>query len=136
MPEAMTPDTEQLMNDYLALRNGDLSKLGVLADTFTFYHPFGEWHGPDGLVEAQRESESSLTDPHLEVHDVLVGDDVAMWEWTLSGTHEGEWQGIPATGRTISFTGMSKTVMADGKVQENHAYFDSRDLLDQLGVSE
>lgn len=136
MPETTTPDVERLMNDYFDLRNGDLSKLDVLAESFTFTHPLGEAHGPDELVALQRENAAALPDESIEVREVLVGDDVALWEWTLTGTHEGEWNDIPPTGRKIELSGASKTVIVDGKIRSNRAYFDSRDLLAQLGATE
>lgn len=135
MPDATTPDVEQLMSDYFDLRNGDLSKLDVISESFTFYLPIDEVHGRDGVEAMQREQEIAFPDGKIEVDHMLVSDDVVMWEWTLTGTHEGEWQDIPPTGREVASKGMSKTVIADGKVQENWAYFDSRDLLAQLGVT-
>ena len=135
MPKATTPDVEQLMRDYFAVRHGDRSKLDVLSESFTFTHPLGEIHGPDGLLEAQRENEEAMPDISFEVDELLVGDDVAMWEWTMTGTHEGEWQGIPPTGREIEVRGMSITEIADGEVQANRAYFDSQAFLSQLGVT-
>lgn len=136
MAEAATPDAEQLMSDYFDVRNGDLSKLDVLSSSFVFAHPLGEVHGPDELVAMQRENETALSDSTLEVTDLLVGDDIAMWTWTLTGTHDGEWQGLPPTGREIVLEGMSKTSIGDGKIRENRAYFDSQDLLTQLGATE
>ncbi|WP_331236404.1 ester cyclase [Natronorarus salvus] len=136
MAETAAPDAEQVMRDYFDLRNGDRSKLSVLADSFTFSHPFGEVHGGDELVEMQLENERAMADTDLEVDEMLVGDGVAMWKWTMSGTHDGEWQGIPPTGREVELEGMSMTVIADGKVQSNRAYFDSQNLLSQLGATD
>lgn len=135
MTTTTTADVEQLMGDYFDLRNGDLSKLDVVSESFTFYLPIDEIHGRDGAEAMQRDQETAFPDFTMEIDDLLVGDDVAMWEWTTRGTHEGEWQGIPPTGRAVEFTGMSKTVIADGKIQANWAYFDSQDLLAQLGVT-
>ena len=136
MSKAREPDVAQLMNDYVAARHGDESKLDVLAESFTFSHPFGQVQGQDELIAMQQENERAMPDGTFEVEDMLVGDDVAMWEWTMTGTHLGEWQGIPPTGHAVAVEGMSKTVIADGKVQENRAYFGSQDLLTQLGAGE
>lgn len=136
MATATTPDVEQLMSDYFDLRNGDLSKLDVVSESFTFYLPIDEVHGRDGAEAMQRDQENGFSDFTLEVDEMIVGDDIALWEWTATGTHEGEWQGIPPSGREVEFTGMSKTVIADGKIQENWAYFDPQNLLAQLGVTD
>ncbi|WP_255168381.1 ester cyclase [Natrononativus amylolyticus] len=132
MPEATTPDVDRLMSDYVDLRNGDLSKLDVLSDTFTFHLPIDEVRGRDAAEAMQREQEAAFPDFELTVDDMLADDDIVMWEWTVTGTHRGEWQGIPPTGREVAFAGMSKTVISEGKIQENWAYFDSRTLMAQL----
>lgn len=124
------------MSDYFDLRNGDLSKLNVLSESFTFYLPIDEIHGRDAAEAMQHDQETAFPDFNLAVDDMLTSDDVVMWEWTVTGTHEGEWQGIPSTGREVEFNGMSKTVISDGKIQENWTYFDSQSLMDQLGVTE
>jgi predicted ester cyclase len=48
------------------------------------------WIGP--FVE-------SFPDFHMEVVDVIAEGDKVVGYFKCSGTHEGEWQGIPATGR-------------------------------------
>jgi len=124
------------MNDYFAVRRGNLSNLDAISESFTFAHPLGEIHGRDELLTMQDEQAQAFPDVKLTVGEMLVGDDVAMWEWTLTGTHEGEWMEQPPTGRQVSFSGMSKTTIVDGKVEENRAYFDAQDVLVQLGASE
>lgn len=136
MSEATKQDVEQLMSDYFDLRNGDLSKLDVLSESFSFVTPNQEVHGRDGAEDMQREQETGFPDFHLAVDDMLVSDDVVMWEWTVTGTHDGEWNDIPPTGREVEFSGMSKTAISDRKIQENWGYFDSQDLLAQLSVTE
>ena len=136
MARATTPDVEQLLSDYFAVRSGDLSKLDSISESFTFVHPLGEIHGPEELVAMQDEQEDAFPDGELSVDEILTGDDVAMWEWTLTGTHEGEWMEQPPTGREVSFSGMSKTTIVDGKIEENRAYFDAQDVLSQLGATD
>jgi len=91
MANATTRDVEQLLNDYFALRRRDRSKLDVLAESFTFHLPTDEVHGPEGLLAMREDIEGAFPDGNLEVHDMLVSDDVAFWERTMTGTHEGEY---------------------------------------------
>jgi hypothetical protein len=74
----MTPDVEQLMSDYFDLRNGDLSKLDVVSESFTFYLPIDEVHGRDAAQAMQCDQERGFPDFTLDVDEMLVGDDVAM----------------------------------------------------------
>ncbi|TYL38188.1 hypothetical protein CV102_13385 [Natronococcus pandeyae] len=136
MPEATIPDVAQIVSDYNDLFSGDLSKLGMVSESYTFSFPFDEIHGRDGLEEFLREQETAFPDASVETDDVLTGDEVVMQEFTWKATHEGEFEGISPTGREIETRGMAKLVLADGKIQEDRTYFDSREFLAQLEVTE
>jgi steroid delta-isomerase-like uncharacterized protein len=72
--------------------------------------------------------------PDLKIHvDDLVaaGDKVAL-RLTLTGTHQGEFQGIPATGRTISYVSHEFYRVADGLVAEEWICSDMASLFSQL----
>jgi steroid delta-isomerase-like uncharacterized protein len=72
--------------------------------------------------------------PDLKIHvDDLVaaGDEVAL-RLTLTGTHQGEFQGIPATGRTISYVSHEFYRVADGLVAEEWICSDMASLFSQL----
>lgn len=59
-----------------------------------------------------------------------------MGEFTLTGTHDGEFQGIPPTDREVEIKTMSKFEISDGKVQEQWGYLDPQSLMAQLGVTD
>lgn len=63
------------------------------------------------------------------------GEAVCVIEWTLTGTHEGEYIGIPPTHRLVELPACSIfTLGADRLVGEEVVYFDAATLLRQLGV--
>jgi predicted ester cyclase len=66
---------------------------------------------------------------------MLVRDDTVMLDWTASGTFEGEFYGAPPTGRSFTVSGMAKTTVENGKVQEDRLYYNEKDMLSQLGVT-
>ena len=47
---------------------------------------------------------------------VAESDEVVV-RWSLRATHLGDYQARPATGKTVSVTGMSLFRLADGKIQ-------------------
>ena len=48
-----------------------------------------------------------------------VGDDTqACLHWEVSGTHEGDFFGITATNKKVTFSGMSFVTVRDGKITE------------------
>ena len=64
------------------------------------------WPGEDPGYEGFRlrlgRLHSAIPDIHMEIHEVVAGDDLVAYRATLSGTHEGELLGMPATGRRFA----------------------------------
>jgi steroid delta-isomerase-like uncharacterized protein len=85
------------------------------------------WHG--GAMGEARDLPSfqsrlasiftSFPDLHVEVHDVIAEEDRVAVRLTLHGTHLGEFQGVPPTGKTISSAGLNAyRVGSNGIVEE------------------
>lgn len=53
---------------------------------------------------------------------------------SFSGTHTGDFMGMPPTGKTITVTFMNLDQFADGKLVEHRAQFDMFGLMQQLGA--
>jgi steroid delta-isomerase-like uncharacterized protein len=64
---------------------------------------------------------------------VVEGDTVAA-RWTVNGTHQGEFQGIPASGKSIKLSGITVHHLAGGKLRETWLTFDTATLLQQIGA--
>jgi steroid delta-isomerase-like uncharacterized protein len=63
------------------------------------------------------------------------GETVCITEWTLTGTHVGEYIAIPPTHRSVELPACSIfTLGAGGLIGEEVVYFDAATLLRQLGV--
>jgi steroid delta-isomerase-like uncharacterized protein len=73
--------------------------------------------------------------PDLEAHidDIVAADDKVALRLTLRGTHQGEFQGIPATGRTIAYVSHEFYRVSDGLVAEEWICSDMASLFRQLG---
>jgi len=94
--------------------------------------------GPTAATEYAMRWLRAFPDARLEVHrDVIAGDTVAQ-EFTFAGTHENTLVGpegeIPATHRSLTGRGVQVFVIADGKIREEHLYFDQVQVLTQLGL--
>ncbi|MFJ7944905.1 ester cyclase [Streptomyces sp. NPDC096354] len=64
---------------------------------------------------------------------ICEGDDVVtLWTWT--GTHKGDFMGIPPTGRQCIMTGTTIFRFRDGRIQEGWWHKDLMGLMRQLGV--
>jgi steroid delta-isomerase-like uncharacterized protein len=64
---------------------------------------------------------------------VAEGDLVATYK-TFSGTHEGEFMGIPATGKHLTFDAFDLLRLRGGKVVDHWVVLDVAGLLRQMGV--
>lgn len=140
MPEAES-DTERLLKAFTEVTNDrDFDRLSdIVAETFVWSTPAapgGEVHGPDEAREVMEKITSGFPDFEVEVTDALTSGDKGMAELTFTMTHEGEYEGIPPTGREVELRGTSKWHVADGKIQELRDCANIQELLDQLGVTE
>lgn len=140
MTEASATKHAQLMSDYVDIWNGgEYSKLpDIVAESVTVYDPGapeGEVRGRDALEAFLREVRTGFPDFEVILEDTLASDDVVMAEWTVTGTHEGEFNDIPPTEREIDLKGMDKIIVADGKVQEHRIYYDLQEMFEQLGLT-
>jgi predicted ester cyclase len=64
---------------------------------------------------------------------VAEGDKVAV-RLNVTGTHKGELQGIPPTGKQVSFNATDFITFTDGKVAEEWVNADTMGLMQQIGA--
>ena len=64
---------------------------------------------------------------------IAEGDTVAVRS-TLRGTHQGEFMGLPATGKAVTISGFDVVRVADGKIAEHWGMVDMFSLMQQLGA--
>jgi steroid delta-isomerase-like uncharacterized protein len=71
-------------------------------------------------------------DLHAHVDDIVAADDKVALRLTLRGTHQGDFQGIPATGRAVSYVSHEFYCVRDGLIAEEWICSDMASLLRQL----
>jgi predicted ester cyclase len=77
---------------------------------------------------------SAFADFRVDVLEQLAEGDKVMTYKVFSGTHTGEFQGIPPTGRTVRFDVMDIVRLDGGQIIEHWGVVDQLGLLRQLGV--
>jgi predicted ester cyclase len=78
---------------------------------------------------------STFAGHHAEVEELLAeGDRVALWLAT-SGTHTGEVEGVPPTGRSWTNKGVFLLRLHDNRIVEASGLFDQLNLLKQVGAT-
>jgi steroid delta-isomerase-like uncharacterized protein len=76
----------------------------------------------------------AFPDSYFTVEDMIAEGDKVATRKTFHGTHEGEFMGIPPSGRGVSMSLIDVVRIDDGRVVEHWAVGDSLGLMQQLGV--
>lgn len=106
----------------------------LVASDYVGHTPLLELHGPEGAKEFDAMLHQAFPDLEIAVEDQIAEGDRVATRWTARGTHEGEFQGIPPTGRRVEFSGIAIFRIADGKFVEGWNIPDLLSLLRQLGA--
>lgn len=134
-----TQQNKDLVRRYVenVLNQGDLAEADELvAPDAVMYHAGapGPIRGLDAIKLFVSAFRASFPDLRSPLEDMVAEGDRVMVRFTWSGTQQGDFQGIPPTGRRFTVTGSGLYRIQDGKIAEVWAEFDTLALLTQLGV--
>jgi steroid delta-isomerase-like uncharacterized protein len=87
-----------------------------------------------GFKETIAKYKASVPDSRVELHAIVGEGDLVATHWTVRGTHQGEFFGIPATGKSVAVEGMNFYRLSGGKITDVWTQFDALGLMQQLGV--
>jgi len=97
--------------------------------------PFpGQGPGLEGLKNVLLGMRAGFPDLHFSVEEQIAEDDkvVTRFEWT--GTHQGEFLGVPATGRSVKVWGIVIDRLQSARIKDTRIIMDTLGLMMQLGV--
>ena len=106
----------------------------IAADCVLHNPAFPDIHGPEGYKQLVADVRSAFPDLRLTVYDQIAEGDKVVTRWTLTGTHKGDFMGIPPTGVQVTVTGIDIDRIAGGKIVEEWTNDDVLGLMQQLGV--
>ena len=124
MEEAFGQDKPQLLGD-------------LLDPDFVRYDPYieaGEVRGVETVKENIAWFHNVFPDLTCTVEDQVAEGDKVVRRYTIRGTHQGEFFGVPATGKRIEMRGIQIDRFEGGKMMEERAEFDLLGALQQLGA--
>ena len=121
---------------YALIDKGDLEKVKELTaeDYVLHYAGIPEPLGRDATTELIREFYTAFPDYTHVVEAIMTTGDEAAVRLTFHATHRKEFEGIPATGKRVTYGGMHMLTITGGKVQKMWALEDSLGLMQQLGL--
>ena len=76
----------------------------------------------------------AFPDSYFTVEDMVAEGDKVVTRKTFHGTHEGEFMGIPPSGRSVSMGLIDIVRISEGRVVEHWSEGDSLGMMQQLGV--
>jgi steroid delta-isomerase-like uncharacterized protein len=98
-------------------------------------HELHSLSGPENAKRTARAFRSAFPDIHFTVDELIAEGDRVVVHVTFRGTHQGDYMGIPATGKAVQVTGVELARLANGQISEaGWHYMDELGLLKQLGV--
>ena len=68
------------------------------------------------------------------IEDIIAEKDKVVACWSISGTHKGDYMGVPATNKKVSVDGMTIHHIANGKIMDSYSNWDALGMMQQLGV--
>ncbi|MBI1880230.1 MAG: ester cyclase [Chloroflexi bacterium] len=77
---------------------------------------------------------SAFPDLKATIEHLIAEGDEVVFHMTWTGTHDGEFMGIPPTGKRISINVIDILSIAEGKFVEHWGVMDSMAMMQQLGV--
>ena len=114
MASEMDPFVERLVNAYNQPSLADFDTL--LTDDVVLIRAEEKAHGRDEFKAVLRRLRRAFPDIEYRIRDVIGGGDRIALRWEARGTHRDEYLGVPATGRPVTYTGITIYELRDGRV--------------------
>ncbi|MGH2967431.1 MAG: ester cyclase [Solirubrobacterales bacterium] len=133
----MSDDPKSLLNRfYDEINAGNLDVIdGLVADDFVEHEEFpGISPDKEGVRQFFSMFRSAFPDMRMEAHEVLAEGDLLCCRGTMSGTQQGEFMGVPPSGKHFEVTGFDLLRVRDGKVTEHWGVMDAMKMMQQLGA--
>lgn len=122
------------VNDVITQGNIEAAAQYVWEDVIEQVPLPGQGPGLDGLKDILRAMRAGFPDIVFSIQEQIAEQDkvASRFEWT--GTHRGEFLGIPATGRPVRVWGIVIDRLEAGRIKDTRILMDTVGLLGQLGV--
>ena len=98
---------------------GDLAAVDELAASELVIHAAsGDIRGREGAKAYVAALRAGFPDLHLTVEDQVAEGDMVITRWTARGTHRGEFQGLPPSGKSVRVAGTDIDRIVEGRTVE------------------
>jgi steroid delta-isomerase-like uncharacterized protein len=106
----------------------DSGNAGILDELFspdyTLNFPGSAPRNLEETKQFYQELYTAFPDLNHEIQDQIAEGDKVVTRWAATGTHRGEFMGIPPTGRSVSFEGINIYTLSGDKLVASHVNWD------------
>lgn len=127
---------ELTLRFYELVNSGDVDGfMNLVAEDFVDHEEFpGLPSDREGVRQFFALMRSAFPDLRMEPHEVVAEGDLVAVRVTMTGTHEGEFMGIPPSRRRIEVPAVDFVRIRDGRAVEHWGVTDNLAMMQQLGA--
>jgi steroid delta-isomerase-like uncharacterized protein len=109
----------------------------LVAEDFVDHDPPGPnfGHGREGVKQVMTDRHSAFPDMKVTIDDQVAEGDKVVNRMTITGTQQGEFMGIPATGKSFSMQAVAIFRIRNGKITDRWGQADVMGMMQQLGAA-
>ena len=132
----MSEENKALARRWNRIFEGDLAIADdIIADDCVYHDgPPDILAGPEGVKEWAIMFRNGFTDLRVTEEQFIAEGDKVVGRFVAQGTHQGEFMGVPATGKQITISGINIVRIADGMIAEHWVNLDAMGLMQQIGA--
>ena len=134
MSEENKANFRRFMDEVINNKNLDAIDELMTADYIDHDPPPGVEPGAAGMKQMMGMFFAAFPDLSSNVIQLVAEGDLVVGVMTTTGTHKGEFMGVPATGKRFSMTEVHMVRVVDGKAVEHWGVGDSMAMMQQLGA--
>ena len=94
----------------------------------------GSSMGPEAYKRQLSLFLAGYPDLRITLEDTIAEKDKVVASWSISGTHKGNFMGVPPTNKKVSVYGITIHHIANGKIMDSFSNWDVLGMMQQLGV--
>ena len=107
----------------------------IVAEDFVELDPLpGQRQGREGLKEVIGMLRAAFPDMHWVVEEMIAEGEQVVTRFTWTGTQQGTFMGIPATGRNVVVKGVVIDRIVGGMMTDSRMLMDTMGMMQQLGA--
>jgi len=134
----MSNEIKELMSTFVKFINTADEKLAneIVSQKAVFFVPTSPepLKGAEGYMSVLGMMRSGFSDIQWTLEETVIEDNRVAARFTMKGTHNGTFMGIPASGKNISVQATNFYEFEDGKIVKEYGQPDLLSLLIQIGA--